>query len=103
LALHPLICISWEAWALPFLAPISNVLQTQERGHRQPSRVSERCRPLTQRGVPSFAPGSISGVINYHHTAADTFDKVNQRNWRRSLVMAVLAYWVGESGAANAQ
>ena len=50
--------------------------------------------PLTQRGVPSFAPWfNQQTYFNYHHTAADTFDKVDPKELSQvGSLMAVLAY-----------
>lgn len=54
---------------------------------------------LTQKGVPSFAPIQDSRFyFNYHHTAADTFDKVNPRHLaENAAVMSVLAYALADS------
>jgi len=54
---------------------------------------------LTQKGVPSFAPVQDSRFyFNYHHTAADTFDKVDPKHLdENAAVMAVLAYALADS------
>ena len=54
---------------------------------------------LTGKGVPSFAPVQDSRFyFNYHHTAADTFDKVNPKHLaENAAVMTVLAYALADS------
>ncbi len=54
---------------------------------------------LTEKGVPSFAPVQDSRTyFNYHHTAADTFDKVDPKHLNENAaVMAVLAYALADS------
>jgi hypothetical protein len=54
---------------------------------------------LTAKGVPSFAPRQDSRFyFNYHHTAADTFDKVDPKHLNENAaVMAVLAYALADS------
>ncbi|CAN5591705.1 hypothetical protein BH24ACI2_BH24ACI2_13020 [soil metagenome] len=49
---------------------------------------------LTQKGVPSFAPWfDTRTYFNYHHTAADTFDKIKPNELAENgALMAVLAY-----------
>ena len=87
--------------AVPFLAPISKVLTEQGAGQSQvQAGVGSDVGPLTQRGVPSFAPWfDQRSYFNYHHTAADTLDKVNPKEIAQNAsVMAVLAY-----GLANLQ
>ncbi|HVW76920.1 MAG TPA: M20/M25/M40 family metallo-hydrolase [Alloacidobacterium sp.] len=51
------------------------------------------------KGVPQFAPNQDSRFyFNYHHTAADTFDKVNPQELNENAaVMAVLAYALADS------
>ncbi|MBP7375379.1 MAG: hypothetical protein KA956_02755, partial [Pyrinomonadaceae bacterium] len=50
--------------------------------------------PLTRAGVPSFAPWfNGQTYFNYHHTAADTFDKIDPRHMaENAALVAVLAY-----------
>jgi len=57
---------------------------------------------LTDKGVPSFAPVQDSRFyFNYHHTAADTFDKVDPKHLNENAaVMAVLAYALADSAEA---
>jgi carboxypeptidase Q len=57
---------------------------------------------LTEKGVPSFAPVQDSRFyFNYHHTAADTFDKVDPKHLNENAaVMAVLAYALADSAEA---
>jgi len=54
---------------------------------------------LTGHGVPSFAPVQDNRFyFNYHHTAADTFDKIDMRHLNENAaVMAVLAYALADS------
>jgi hypothetical protein len=54
---------------------------------------------LTEKGVPSFAPVQDSRFyFNYHHTAADTFDKVNPHHLgENAAVVTVLAYALADS------
>jgi len=54
---------------------------------------------LTENGVPSFAPVQDSRYyFNYHHTAADTFDKVVPKHLaENAAVNAVLAYALADS------
>ncbi|CAN5384034.1 M28 family metallopeptidase [soil metagenome] len=87
--------------AVPFFAPISKVLTVQGAGQSQvQAGVGSDVGPLTQRGVPSFAPWFDQRTyFNYHHTAADTFDKIIPKEMAQNAsVMAVLAY-----GLANLQ
>ncbi len=95
-AAHPLgINFAGKSEALLFFAPLSRILQDQ--GASQIQRlpgVGADIGPLTQAGVPSFAPWfNQQTYFNYHHTAADTFDKINPKELAQvGAVMAVFAY-----------
>ncbi len=79
-----------------FFAPISKVLLAQGAAlvQLQAGGVGADIAPLTQRGVPSFAPWfNQQSYFNYHHSAADTFDKIDPQEIAEvSSVMTVLAY-----------
>lgn len=93
---HPLgFIFAGKPEALSFFAPISNILREQGAGLSQiQPNVGADVAPLTQKGVPSFAPWFDQRTyFNYHHTAADTFDKIDPKELAEvGSVMAVLAY-----------
>lgn len=96
-ASHPLgFYFTGKPEALAFFTPISNILRSQgaNLSQIQPGGVGADIGPLTQKGVPSFAPWfNQQSYFNYHHTAADTFDKINPKELQEvGSVMAVLAY-----------
>ena len=86
-----------------WLRPISGVLEAigAETVDSTPE-TGEDIGGLTARGVPSFAPIQDSRFyFNYHHTAADTFDKVDAKHLNENAaVMTVLAYALADSGEA---
>ncbi len=95
-ASHPIgFLFAGKPEALPFLLPVSNILRSQGAGQSQiQANVGSDVGPLTRAGVPSFAPWFDQRTyFNYHHTAADTFDKVNPKELAENAsVVAVLAY-----------
>ena len=49
---------------------------------------------LERAGVPSFAPlVDTSAYFDYHHTAADTLDKVDPDNLRRNVAVMTATAW----------
>ena len=85
-----------NAKALEMLRPLSGVLQSSGAGIIRRSENAEGAdvSPLDAAGVPTFAPIQDSRTyFNYHHTAADTLDKVVPRELaENAAVIAVLAY-----------
>jgi carboxypeptidase Q len=85
-----------EAWLRPVaqaLQPIgaSQLVATPETG--------EDIATITSKGVPGFAPIQDSRYyFNYHHTAADTFDKVDAHELNENAaVLTVLAYALADA------
>ena len=96
-ASHPLgILFTGKSEALPFFAPVANVLRSHGSSivQLQPGGVGADIGPLTRGGVPSFAPFyDTRTYFSYHHTEADTFDKINPKELAEAgSVMAVLAF-----------
>jgi len=80
---------------MPLLQPASQVLQGSGAGMIQPAEDTETdIGPLAALGVPCFGPIQDDRFyFNYHHTAADTLDKVVPRELQENAaVIAVLAY-----------
>src|SRR2546430_4839947 len=84
-----------SAKALEMLQPISSVLQVSGAGALN---LVEHCGadigPIEKAGVPAFSPIQDSRFyFNYHHTAADTLDKIVPKELaENSAVVAVAAY-----------
>jgi Zn-dependent M28 family amino/carboxypeptidase len=83
-----------------WLRPLSQVLEpTGAEVLTASEETGEDIGALTARGVPSFAPIQDSRTyFNYHHTAADTFDKVDAKHLsENAAVVSVLAYALADS------
>jgi len=83
-----------------FLRPVAQILDAFGAGTLAPSReAGTDVDSLTRKGVRSFSPIQDSRFyFNYHHTAADTFDKVEPRELaENAAVMTVLAYALADS------
>jgi carboxypeptidase Q len=80
---------------LTFLQPLVTILQSQGAGvTRMVEETGSDVAPLGEAGVPTFAPiQDARTYFNYHHTAADTLDKVNPRELQENCALvAALAY-----------
>jgi Zn-dependent M28 family amino/carboxypeptidase len=87
-----------SAWLRPVakqLAPIGAALLMSGE------EVGEDVQAVVGQGVPGFAPIQDGRFyFNYHHTAADTFDKVDPRHLaENAAVMAVTAYALADSSS----
>ena len=83
-----------------WLRPVAQVLEViGAEGLVSAPETGEDISGLTESGVPSFAPVQDSRFyFNYHHTAADTFDKVIPKHLNENAaIMAVLAYALADS------
>lgn len=86
----------------PLLRPIADVLRTIGAGVLRPSdSTGADIIPLAIAGVPTFHPiQDARTYFDYHHTSADTLDKVNPQELRENAaVMAVLAYGLANMDA----
>ncbi|MDX6402683.1 MAG: hypothetical protein QOH70_138 [Blastocatellia bacterium] len=80
---------------LTLLQPLASILQSQGAGvTRLVEETGSDVEPLGAAGVPTFAPiQDARTYFNYHHTAADTLDKINPRELQENCaVVAALAY-----------
>jgi carboxypeptidase Q len=87
--------------AVKLFAPLRAALQPIGAGAFQREDVlgTGDLHELEDAGVPSFEPWiDSSDYFNYHHTTADTFDKVNPDNLRRHVaVMAATAWFLANT------
>ncbi len=89
-----------------WLRPVAQVLDANGAGSLESAaETGEDIAGMTEKGVPSFAPVQDSRFyFNYHHTAADTFDKIDKRHLNENAaVMAVLAYALADSAETAAR
>jgi Zn-dependent M28 family amino/carboxypeptidase len=80
---------------LKMIAPVSEILQSQGAGLLKRAEGTETdISPIAARGVPAFGLWQDTRTyFNYHHTAADTLDKIVPRELQENAsAMAVLAY-----------
>jgi carboxypeptidase Q len=93
---HPLgFDVKANAAVLPMITSVSDVLRSSGASLTRLVEDSEAdISPLSEAGVPAFGLWQDTRTyFNYHHTAADTFDKVNPRELaENAAAMAVLAY-----------
>lgn len=93
---HPLgFNIKAKSGVLSLLAPVSTVLRSSGAGlMRLTDSIETDISPLADVGVPCFGLWQDSRTyFNYHHTAADTLDKIVPKELSENgAVMAVLAY-----------
>jgi len=93
---HPLgIYLAGKLELKPMLEPIAKVLEASGAGLLQfRDEVGADIDPLAKLGVPNFSPIQDSRFyFNYHHTAADTLDKIDpQELAENAAINAVLAY-----------
>jgi Zn-dependent M28 family amino/carboxypeptidase len=83
-----------------YLRPLSAILEPIGAEILKDSpETGEDINGLTEQGVPSFAPIQDSRFyFNYHHTPADTFDKIDFVHLNQNAaVMTVLAYALADS------
>ena len=93
---HPLvITLKGKPEEKKMFAPVAAILQTSGAGMLS---LVEHCGtdigPMEKAGVPAFSPIQDSRFyFNYHHTAADTLDKIVPKDLAQtSAVVTVLAY-----------
>jgi hypothetical protein len=93
---HPLgIYISGKRELQSMLKPVARVLEASGAGLLEArDQVGADIDPLFKLGVPNFSPIQDSRFyFNYHHTAADTLDKIDPHNLaENAAINAVLAY-----------
>ncbi len=79
-----------------FLAPLNTALEAMEAGalQRADALNTGDLRGLEEAGVPSFTPLiDNSDYFHYHHTAADTLDKVDPQNLKRHVALMTSLTW----------
>src|ERR1700726_2323491 len=82
------------------LKPVAAILQESGAGALELSEhAGADIEPMEKAGVPSFAPIQDGRFyFNYHHTAADTLDKIDPKNLAEtSAIVAVWAYAVANA------
>ena len=88
--------MSVGAQAVKLFAPLQEVLRPMGASafRREDALGTGDLSGLEKAGVPSFAPLiDTSTYFHYHHTAADTFDKVDKEDLRRHVALMASTAW----------
>jgi len=97
---HPVgLFVQGKPELIPLLQPLANILRTQGAGVLlSADDAGADVSFLGAAGVPTFAPIQDSRTyFNYHHTAADTLDKIVPRELQENCaVVAALAYTLAD-------
>ena len=91
---------SLSAASAPYLEPVSSALVANSSPHIAFGNPSETdIEPIARLGVPAYAPLQASRTyFDYHHTAADTFDKVDRAGIAaNTAVIAALAFALADA------
>jgi carboxypeptidase Q len=100
---HPLgFYFAGDAKLKDVLEPVSKVLKSSGAGLMyQTDETGSDLIPMGVQGVPTFAPMQDNRTyFIYHHTPADTFDKINLREFQENAAaVAVLGYALANSTA----
>lgn len=99
---HPLgFEVNGKKEILTMLAPVSQTLRSfgANLSHTIEGAAGADLIPLAASGMPTFSPWYDERTyFNYHHTEADTFDKVNPRHLaENAAVLTVLSYALADS------
>ncbi|MBZ5646742.1 MAG: M20/M25/M40 family metallo-hydrolase [Acidobacteriia bacterium] len=80
--------------AIPLLRPVQDVLRGQGATAMRPGHTGSDIAPLSKAGVPTFGlMQDTRHYFDYHHTPADTFDKVEPQGLaENAAAMATLAW-----------
>jgi hypothetical protein len=94
---HPLgIFYDGDATLEKVMEPAISVLALQGASIIRPNETGTDIIPLSVAGVPTFDPiQDARTYFNYHHTAADTLDKIDpQTNRENAALLGVLGYFL---------
>ncbi len=83
-----------DAPSMSLMKQIARLLEPIHADQLNTSGGGEDIRPLTADGVPSLSEQTYNVLyFNWHHTEADTLDKVNPEDFRKNVAaMAVMSY-----------
>jgi hypothetical protein len=80
--------------SLAIVKQIAKLLEPIGAGEVTPGGGGSDISPLTREGVPSLSPRTVgTHYFDWHHTDADTLDKVDPEDFRKNIAgLAVMSY-----------
>lgn len=93
-AVAPAAPVAQDQESMEICRQIARLLARVEADHVHEGGGGSDIEPLTNDGVPSLSPiTSMAHYFDWHHTRADTLDKVDPEDFRKNIaVLSVLAY-----------